>query len=384
MESNDLIEHKLTSSGIVFDLPHVSEGAPQRESTRPELYFPLFDWLRITLALTVVLAHAELVRVANIANFAVQVFFSLSGWLIGGILLRTEPADLIRFYYRRATRIWIPYAVALGLLLAVSLLRDRVTSKYCEFVFYKATFVYNLFGTSQLSANQQDMPLQATGNHFWSVCAEEQFYLVAPLLLVMGPQTRWMFWFRLTALILLCLLGPYGSIAAGVLCAMLVHKYGTWHSHAIGRMLIALIGFASGGLILTNSLSYPMAAPLVATPIVLLLAQSGAKQRIAAFLGGVSYPLYLNHWLGLFIAHSIAKRLALNDVTATIWIGLPLAIGISVLLYLAVDAQIIKRRSKWYTDRLGELTTFAAFALMIVGLLGAAYFHGGFRSIYAN
>jgi peptidoglycan/LPS O-acetylase OafA/YrhL len=42
------------------------------------------------------------------ANLAVQIFFALSGWLIGGILLRTDVQDLPRFYFNRATRIWIP------------------------------------------------------------------------------------------------------------------------------------------------------------------------------------------------------------------------------------------------------------------------------------
>src|SRR5690349_15809326 len=56
----------------------------------------LFDWLRFLLASAVVLAHEGVFGWPQIGNLAVQVFFALSGWLIGGILLRTKPAELPR------------------------------------------------------------------------------------------------------------------------------------------------------------------------------------------------------------------------------------------------------------------------------------------------
>src|ERR1019366_7835062 len=115
-------------------------------------------------------------------NYAGQVFFALSGWLIGGILVRSTLVDLPRFYFNRAARIWVPYLVAIMLLVSASLLKDRTTLKGFEFVFYDVTFVYNFFGPPQRAASASLMPLDGTGNHFWSICAEEQFYLVAPFL----------------------------------------------------------------------------------------------------------------------------------------------------------------------------------------------------------
>ena len=53
-------------------------------------YFPLFDWLRFLLASVVVLGHAHVITWEPAAMVAVRVFFALSGWLIGGILLRTR------------------------------------------------------------------------------------------------------------------------------------------------------------------------------------------------------------------------------------------------------------------------------------------------------
>lgn len=146
--------------------------AAHARSDQSALYYPWFDWLRIVLASAVVLAHAGALPWHNAGNFAVQVFFALSGFLIGGILLSSDAGRLPRFYFHRALRIWFPYAGALVLLLAVSMLRDQVTPKYLELVFYKLTFVYNWFGMEQVAAYRSHMPLAGSGNHFWSICAE--------------------------------------------------------------------------------------------------------------------------------------------------------------------------------------------------------------------
>lgn len=72
-------------------------------------------------------------------------------------------SELPRFYSNRALRIWVPYYVALALLLLASSLRDPIGSKWLEFAFYKATFVHNLFGVPQLAESRAAMPLQGTG-----------------------------------------------------------------------------------------------------------------------------------------------------------------------------------------------------------------------------
>ena len=82
--------------------------------------FPLFDWLRFILASVVALSHEGLFVWDRAGNLAVQIFFALSGWLIGGILLRTERTGLPRFYFNRATRIWIPYFGAIARSFSVS------------------------------------------------------------------------------------------------------------------------------------------------------------------------------------------------------------------------------------------------------------------------
>ena len=126
--------------------------------------------------------HAGLAKWPHAGNFSVQIFFAMSGWLIGGILLRSEIADLPHFYFNRATCIWIPYFVAIAIIAAVSFLKENPNPKWAEIFFYFGTFSYNFFGSPQTLTHLHEMPLSATGAHFWSICAEEQFYLFAPFL----------------------------------------------------------------------------------------------------------------------------------------------------------------------------------------------------------
>ena len=98
-----------------------------------------------------------------------------------------------------------------------------------------------------------------TGGHFWSVNAEEQFYLLAPLVLVLLPSRhgrRVITWIviALVAWVSRC----YASIAFGVLAAVVASHYGISHSSDqsfscsydcldIDRRLLQTRGLRSGG-----------------------------------------------------------------------------------------------------------------------------------------
>lgn len=79
--------------------------------------------------------HGDLIEWTYAGKLAVEVFFALSGWLIGGILLKTRSEDMPKFYFNRAIRIWIPYYLAFTLLILASLLKEPITDKWLEFVF---------------------------------------------------------------------------------------------------------------------------------------------------------------------------------------------------------------------------------------------------------
>lgn len=332
-------------------------------------YYPWFDWLRIALALVVLLGHDGLLNGwQHSANFAVQVFFALSGWLIGGILLNVSLADLPRFYFNRALRIWVPYFFALFLLVVASLLHDPVTPKWLEFVFYKLSFVYNLFGPPQLEQFKLAMPLQGTGNHFWSVNAEEQFYLLAPLLLVIAPARLGKNIYVWLALALLAWwTQTYASIVFGVLAALIVKQYGNLHLSKAARLLFsAVIVLAIFAFI--QQFEYMHIAPFCAIAIVMLLATTGKQTTLGAFVGGMSYPLYMNQWIGGFVANAFFKHFGFNAPTFKHALTILLSLAIAAVLYWCIDKRVIAARPKLYTEARGKILTIIAYASVIIGI----------------
>jgi peptidoglycan/LPS O-acetylase OafA/YrhL len=337
-------------------------------------YYPWFDWLRITLAFVVLLSHEGLIDIWNNAgNFAVQVFFALSGWLIGGILLNIKKTDLPRFYFNRALRIWIPYFFALILLITASLLHDAFTFKWLEFVFYKFSFVYNLFGPPQLELYRQAMPLQGTGNHFWSVNAEEQFYLLSPLVLVLVPTQlgkNILTWLVLA--VLAWLLQIYASIVLGVLAAVTVKQFGNVHLTKPARFIFSTIIVISA-VELTNQQNYMLIAPLCAISIVMLLATKGKQTSLGTFVGGMSYPLYMNQWIGTFVINALFKHFNLHAPSFKHVVTILLSLVIAGVIYWFIDKRVLLMRPKLYTEKRGELITIIAYASVIIGIVAGLF-----------
>jgi peptidoglycan/LPS O-acetylase OafA/YrhL len=362
------------------------------EDRRAPAHVPAFDWLRFVLALVVLLDHGGAFGVdSRLGSLAVHVFFVLSGWLIGGILQSTSRQELPRFFYNRALRIWIPYYIALAILLTLSLARGDFSVEWAKIVALKLAMVYNLFSGFEVMAGFPHAPLLGTGHHLWSVNAEEQFYLGAPLLLVVAH--RWgrspAVW-ALIALAFLFVGTDYPGLSLGVL-ASIVLRDRVWHqgpSLAPGRPkpLTAPSGGSErserGGLearvvlvvlllatipLLLNDATFIRAAPFFGLAVVLLLSAPGSASRLGVVLGGMSYPLYLNHWIGLFAANFLTKRLGLER---------PLQLGVAVVVslclcwlhYQFIDRMIRERRAQWYTPRAGNTLMFGAYAIFAIGL----------------
>ncbi|MBI3349868.1 MAG: acyltransferase [Burkholderiales bacterium] len=143
---------------------------------------PGLDLLRSVAILWVMLFHSFLVGglgpdFAWLSRFGwagVDIFFVLSGFLIGSQLLRTlqrgEPLSLRGFYWRRAWRILPAFAFVLAVYVAFPALRE---APGLEAWWTFATFTQNLL--IDYSRNQ-------AFSHAWSLCVEEHFYLLFPLL----------------------------------------------------------------------------------------------------------------------------------------------------------------------------------------------------------
>ena len=157
------------------------------------VYFPALDG-EPACATMVIVSHAfhEPAIYSNVSHplhgvvtqcghIGVDVFFSLSGFLITYLLLSERRSyghvDLRAFYIRRTLRIWPNYYVAvlagfgIAALVGEKLGRASVESFLAHLAFL---------------ANWSDYPSPLPLGPLWSVCVEEQFYLVFPLVLVLS------------------------------------------------------------------------------------------------------------------------------------------------------------------------------------------------------
>lgn len=130
---------------------------------------------------------SEQVRaLAHYGALGVQVFFVLSGFLIGRILLEAKAQQSVSigqrlrtFYARRALRIFPLYYMVLLVLLVLPSLGLTVLGGR-EVFFWNATYLTNIYwyvtgaGPGGLS-------------HFWTLAVEEHFYMIAPLVLLNAP-----------------------------------------------------------------------------------------------------------------------------------------------------------------------------------------------------
>ncbi len=158
-----------------------------RELTTPaEKRNPFLDGLRTIAVLLVVNGHSAHGIVASFGENAytrfpltsagwmgVDLFFVLSGFFIGGQLWRelskSETIHFGRFMIRRGLRIWPLYFLVLVAMIFIY--PEIATLRHYGWT--DAVFITNYLK-------------DPTGlvNGSWSLCSEEQFYIIAPLLLL--------------------------------------------------------------------------------------------------------------------------------------------------------------------------------------------------------
>lgn len=249
-------------------------------------------------------------------------------------------------------------------------MKEPITAKWVEIIFYDLTFVYNYFGTAQLTTFGHAMPLQGTGNHFWSICSEEQFYLIAPFLITLLPWKIGRtipFWAALAVLVLASEQWEnFGAISLGVLASVLRDRFGNWHLNQVATWALGIVAIF-GFLAAYNDIGYRLAAPLSAICIILSFAREGAYSRTAAFVGGISYPMYLNHWIGVFLANALFGRFGLRDSLYCRVSGVLLGLIVATALYVLIDRNVRKHREQYFSVFRGKVLAATGFTLVTIG-----------------
>ena len=200
-------------------------------STQPEnrLFYPALDGLRAVALLMVFFTHYAALPWGW---GGVNVFFVLSGFLITGILYdsRNDLHRVRNFYVRRTLRIFpLYYGVFLALLLLEPFLHWQWTRSWFAWPLYLGNFlilrspdvihetsVQALSAYAHLKCSRFPSSTVYLG-HLWSLCVEEQFYLVWPWIV---------FWVRSRrSLIAIC---SVIAVAIPLLRVVAQHTLPTW------------------------------------------------------------------------------------------------------------------------------------------------------------
>ena len=250
--------------------------------------YPALHGLRVLAIVTVVQYHVtailsweehlalnkDMVDSSLAIFFGMDLFFVLSGFLIGSILLHSleKPGGktIRRFYMRRAFRTFPSYYVVLTVLALTSVL-TVMQKKHLPFEY---VYLSNFFDPTRTDL------VMLWG---WSLALEEQFYLVVPLLFLVLHFLRsdrlrvvflsvlWSAALVTRIIIYLRHVGPwhdleiygalyfrthtrYDTLVAGVLLALVHNRYGAkigrWLGRPFSRALLALPSLACLWLLL--------------------------------------------------------------------------------------------------------------------------------------
>lgn len=358
-------------------------------------YRPDIDGLR-ALAVVLVVGYHAFPDTLKAGFIGVDIFFVISGYLIGGIILLNLQANDFsyrNFYYRRILRIFPALIlVFLGVVIAgyICLLPDELKS-LGSYVLAGGLFGENFLlwhSTGYFDTAAQAKPLL----NLWSLGIEEQFYIIFPLLLLFCWKKRLRIFTILAILALLSLadcvwlrgldpaadfyspLTRFWELFAGCMlkAAEMSPAYGrvrekinkiisrifyrdiTEWQDGLG-LLLALCGFFVLGFALvriTQQSWYPGWLALFPVCTALFLVGAGQSNlisryflsnRAAVFIGKISYPLYLWHWPMLSFAWIINGHL--DASTRVLRVALVLAAFLlASLTYWLVERPIRLKR----------------------------------------
>jgi peptidoglycan/LPS O-acetylase OafA/YrhL len=289
----------------------------KENSSHLKTRIPSLDGLRGLSILAVITSHAAYHflqgsptfgpvyrTLSSVANYGVDVFFVISGYLITGILMKNKARNgaisLRAFYQRRAVRIM---PLALVYIAVISILGHPSKVQF----FYAITFSTSFFFEQAYRGLQQ----------LWSLSVEEQFYLFWPLgFLATSRRTKHFAW----AVVIVCPIlrialqasgyshfwhaGPMiaDTLMAGCLLALyepelqaFTRRYlsSAWSSAALWAASVILFCFARGGY--ASCLLWFALPALIALGICSSVVREERLLNVGPlpWIGLLSYSLYL-------------------------------------------------------------------------------------------
>jgi peptidoglycan/LPS O-acetylase OafA/YrhL len=375
-----------------LQVPSVSASSPQAPVSpahAPDGYRPALDGIRAIAVLSVFIYHLQAPWLRG-GFLGVDIFFVLSGYLITGLLVAEHAAtgriSVPRFLARRARRL-LPAVLLLLLSVAFAVYTFKPVTEWMArgedlrwALFYGAN--WHQIATSQdyfarwISAS----PLR----HLWSIAIEEQFYIVWPVLMMLGLAARARRWLLpaivtgaiASAAAMLWLYNPASPTRAyvgtdtrvqellvGAALAIAMHRHRARMTVVTRtRAAVAALGFCG---VLLALIALPDSSPLYYRGGALLISLAVAGtiwlvevmprgvlgrvlgQGVLTWIGRISYGLYLWHWPIILFVPSLLVRLyggrgmVMADQPVT-RIGLIVALTLlfTVVSYYAIERPI--------------------------------------------
>jgi peptidoglycan/LPS O-acetylase OafA/YrhL len=365
------------------------------------------EGLRAVAILLVVACHCGVSWCAG-GFIGVDVFFVLSGYLITGLLVaeirRTSGLDLPRFYARRARRLLPATLVMLLVTLAAASLIQvpedltfaaraaRATALYVSNVFFDVN------AADYFAPDVESNPFL----HTWSLGVEEQFYLIWPLLVMVGirsgatsrPLTVLMSAVTVVSLVFCIWATAHHPTMAfyelparawefafgGLLACATLPRLGTVTWTTVGW--IGLGAILAPAYLLQDDSGFPgWRATIPALGAVAVLAAGAALPRRGVgvllnwrpmqYIGARSYSWYLWHWPFIVLSAAIAPAI---PVAARVVVGVA-ALGAAALSYRFVEQPVrhnpaLSRRTALSLALAGTTALGAAAMALLVMRLG--------------
>ncbi len=343
----------------------------------------------------------------------VDVFFVISGFVITSLLLRDLVAHrtirFAHFYRRRALRLlpalglMVAIVALLGILLApIDALHIGALTGLAS-VFFAANAYLYLQGADYFVAAVAHDPFL----HLWTLAVEEQFYLVFPVILLVG----WRLARRRGATAVIAVVAGmsfllslelsrghlfavqhrpqqfafYGSptraweFAAGALIALAgtapVPRPVAEAATAAGLGLVVL-----GAFVITSTTGFPGTAallPVVGTALVIatgsesLLARRLLGNRPATWIGDRSYGWYLWHWPAIVYAHALWPLAG--------WV--PAAAALAALLPAALSFTYIENPIRRRRTLKGTRVSTIAIGASVIGAIASGLMLGATHAL---